>query len=401
MTEQTVKTQSFDAPADLLSLAPEECVLWLGPDTELVGWDLKRFEVGSGPDRYVRAMELIRSFRDRFDVQDEVGLTGTGLLAFASFTFDEDSGPSHLVFPHVVVGRRDSTAWLTKIGDRDLPGSSAATDHVPKIRYAGASVGEIDWIEAVESAIGRLRAGALEKVVLARDVEVWAEEPFDLRALATRLARRFPECYTFVNDGFVGATPELLARRTGTSVESLVLAGSARRSSDEAEDEAVGKELLESLKDAHEHSLAVESVVSTLATICTDLEVDQEPWLLKLANVQHLATSVSGALRDEPSVIDIVGLLHPTAAVCGTPRPAALDVIRSLEKIDRGRYAGPIGWTDADGNGEFGIALRCAEVRGTRARLWAGNGIVDASVPEAELEETRLKLRAMQSALEG
>jgi menaquinone-specific isochorismate synthase len=344
----------------------------------------------------------LQSFFEDLEVDDEVGVSGTGPLAFASFTFDEASEGSVLTIPRVILGTRHSTAWVTTIGDEEVPRFPNASDHlVPKIRYAGTSVGEIVWLEAVEAAIAEIRSGALQKVVLARDVQVWAEESFDVRALAGRLTRRFPECYTFVNDGLVGATPELLARRTGTTIESLVLAGSARRSGDDAEDEAIGKELLESLKDTHEHRLALDSVVERLGAICSALHVDTEPWLLKLANVQHLATSISGTLDDDRTVLEIVGLLHPTASVCGTPAHAALEVIRTLEKVDRGRYAGPIGWTDAHGHGEFGLALRCADVHGTRARLWAGNGIVDASVPEAELEETRLKLRAVQSALEN
>lgn len=402
MSQRTVRTQPFRVPRDLVALAPTDSVVWIGPETKLIGWDLEYIEVGSGLDRFASASERLRSFWDDIEIRDEVGVPGTGPLAFGSFTFDGTSGGSVLAIPHVVVGARDSTGWLTTIGDHALPESGGESRlRVPKIRYAGASVAEIEWLEAVDAAIGKIRAGALDKVVLARDVRVWADEPLDVRALATRLVRDFPECYTFVNDGLVGATPELLTRRSGRTVESLVLAGSARRSPDDAEDEAIGKELLESLKDAHEHRLAVDSVVGRLEPICSDLHVDPEPWLLKLANVQHLATSVSATLRGDRTVLEIVGLLHPTAAVCGTPTTAALDLIRTLEKVDRGRYAGPVGWSDAHGNGEFGLALRCAQVWGTRARLWAGNGIVDESVPEAELEETRLKLRAMQSALES
>jgi menaquinone-specific isochorismate synthase len=403
MSKRIVRTRHFDVPVDVVNLAPPSgSVLWIGPDTELAGWHLEHVDVGRGPGRFARASDALQAFFDDLDVNDEVGVSGTGPLAFASFTFDDASGGSVLTVPRVVVGRRRSTAWLTTIGDGEVPEIPNAPDlRVPKIRYAGTSVGEIEWLEAVEAAIDAIRSGALQKVVLARDVQVWAEEPLDVRALTARLTRRFPKCYTFVNDGLVGATPELLARRTGTTIESLVLAGSARRSRDDAEDEAVGKELLESLKDTHEHRLALDSVVERLGAICSDLHVDSEPWLLKLANVQHLATSISGTLDHDRAVLEIVGLLHPTASVCGTPAQAALDVIRTLEKVDRGRYAGPVGWTDAHGNGEFGLALRCADVRGTRARLWAGNGIVDASIPEAELEETRLKLRAMQSALES
>jgi menaquinone-specific isochorismate synthase len=229
---------------------------------------------------------------------------------------------------------------------------------------------------------------------------VWARAPLDRRLLAARLSKRFPECYTFIFRTLVGATPELLVRRTGRSVESLVLAGSARRGRDEAEDEEVGAALLSSEKDVGEHRFSVESVTDVLDGVCDELS-SEGPFLLKLANVQHIATRVTGNRRGDHSALEIAGLLHPTAAVCGAPRAAAMDAIRRLEKMDRGRYSGPVGWVDANGDGEFGIALRCADVDGTRARLFAGNGIVADSRPEAELEETRLKLRAMQDALSG
>ncbi|MGH2788287.1 MAG: isochorismate synthase [Actinomycetota bacterium] len=424
MSAAAARTRLAPARRDLVSLVPpSDSVVWIGPETKLVGWDLDRFEVGTGSDRFARTWRLLSAAFDSLEVRDEVGGPGSGPLAFASFTFDEASETSVAVIPRVVVGTRDAIGWVTATGDPvvdDVDGGAVAVTargereslfrpwrshaeagfRVPRIRYAGTSVAEIEWLEAVESAIGEIRSGALEKVVLARDVEVWADEELDVRALAARLFRRFPQCYTFAIGELVGATPELLVRRMGRAVESLVLAGSARRSTDEAADETIGAELLASAKDAHEHRLAVESVADTLGPLCDDLRVSSEPWLLKLANVQHLATSVSGELGDDMNVLEIVGRLHPTAAVCGTPTAAALEVIRRLEPVDRGRYAGPVGWVDAAGNGEFGIALRCADVRGTRARLWAGNGIVDGSVPEAELEETRLKLRAVQSALE-
>jgi menaquinone-specific isochorismate synthase len=239
----------------------------------------------------------------------------------------------------------------------------------------------------------------LEKVVLARDLFVWAKEELDNRLLAARLAHRFPECFVFVHETLVGATPELLVRRTGDVVESLVLAGTARRDPLAHGDAMVGEALLSSEKDGREHLLAVESVTGVLENVCHDLTVDDAPSLLKLANVQHLATRVTGRLSRPLSALELAGRLHPTAAVCGTPRADAGRMIRRLEGIERGRYAGPVGWVDALGDGEFGIALRCAEVHGTRARLFAGAGIVAESTPEAELEETRLKLRAMQSAL--
>jgi len=230
---------------------------------------------------------------------------------------------------------------------------------------------------------------------------VWAEQPLDPRALVHRLAERFPDCFAFACRGLVGATPELLIRRTGQVVQSVPLAGSARRGRGPGEDARLGQALLDSEKDRAEHQLAVDSVWEALQPLCARLEADAEPWVLRLDNVQHLATRFDGVLARPMASLDLAGALHPTAAVCGTPTAAALDRIRALERMDRGRYAGPVGWTDAHGDGEWGIALRCAEVNGPRARLFAGAGIVTGSLPEGELEETRLKLRAMQSALEG
>ncbi|MGH8930077.1 MAG: isochorismate synthase, partial [Egibacteraceae bacterium] len=176
-------------------------------------------------------------------------------------------------------------------------------------------------------------------------------------------------------------------------------AGSAARGADPGEDARLGEALRASAKNRSEHQLAVDSVRAALDPLCASLDVDAEPWLLQLGNVQHLATSVRGTLHRPVRSLDLAGALHPTAAVCGTPTTIALDHIRDLEGMDRGRYAGPVGWTDARGDGEWAIALRCAEVAGARARLFAGAGIVAGSLPEFELEETRLKLLAMQSAL--
>jgi menaquinone-specific isochorismate synthase len=331
-----------------------------------------RVEVGTGPDRFERAAAAL----------DDVLSTG---LAFASFTFDPEVAGSVLVLPERV-----------ERGRIELPGGP-----VPKIRYAGSSASEVEWLEAVDAAGKRIDAGEFAKVVLARDVIVWAKAPLDPMVLAGRLAERFPECFTFLVDGLVGATPELLVRRTGRAVESLVLAGTAGRGDSTEADAGLGESLLASDKDADEHRFAVASVTGVLRDICAEVEIDPQPRLLKLANVQHLATQVLGRLSVPLTALEIAGRLHPTAAVGGTPRGAAIEAIRTLEGIDRGRYAGPVGWVDSNGDGEFGIALRCAEVEGPRARLFAGGGIVAGSLPEAELEETRLKLRAMQSALEG
>jgi menaquinone-specific isochorismate synthase len=328
---------------------------------------------------------------------------GSGLVAFLSATFDAAASGSVLVVPAHVLGRRAGRAWATAIaadGPAEVPrlGPVHAAPELGRIRYAGAAVDELRWLEAVAQATRMIEAGHLGKVVLARDLAVWSEQPLDGRTLTRRLAERFPDCFTFSVAGLVGATPELLVRRTGRVVESVVLAGTARRGTDPAEDAAIGRALLDSGKDRDEHEHAVTSVRDALDPLLDGLDVDG-PSLLRLDNVQHLATRVGGTLRGAETVLELAEVLHPTAAVCGTPTSTALAAIRALEGFERGRYAGPVGWVDGNGDGELGIALRCAQVDGDRARLYAGAGVVRASLPEAELEETRLKLRAFQAAL--
>ncbi|TDD64572.1 isochorismate synthase, partial [Actinomadura rubrisoli] len=257
------------------------------------------------------------------------------------------------------------------------------------------------WQHAVATAVERIRGGALGKVVLARDINARAAEPIDARILLRRLADRFPGCYTFSCAGLVGATPELLIRRTGGDIDSLVLAGTTARGTDARDDADRAAHLFTSAKDREEHRYAAEMVRDALAPLCTELHVPDEPELLTLPNLTHLASPIRGRLTGDRSVLDVLEALHPTPAVCGTPTPIALDLIRELEGMDRGRYAGPVGWVDARGDGEWGIALRCAQIDGTRARLFAGCGIVADSVPAAELAEAQTKLGAMRYALRG
>ncbi len=400
----TVRTIPTDAPIDLLGLRPD--VVWMGPDTELFGWGrAHRVAAGFGPERFDRADESFRQWTESVEIDDGVRRPGTGPVAFASFTFDERSAGSVLVVPEVIVGRSGPGWFVTTAGSIDpavvldrAPRATAAPSDRP--RFAGASIPDVMWLESVAEAIDQIEEGTVSKVVLARDFALWSKQPFDPMHLAARLHERFPECFTFLVDGLVGASPELLLRKTDRTVESQSLAGSARRSDDAAEDERIGKELLASDKDRREHESAAASVGRVLGEVCDRLERDPEPALLRLANVQHLATRFSGTLAQRRPILDLVGRLHPTAAVGGTPTAQAIELIRQLEHMDRGRYAGPVGWLDAAGNGEFAIALRCAELSGARARLFAGAGIVEGSLPENELEETRIKLLAMQSAFE-
>ena len=272
------------------------------------------------------------------------------------------------------------------------------------VRWHDGSLPAPQWEQAVADAVTAIKAGALRKVVLAQDQFATAAEPVDARILLQRLAARYPECYTFACDGMVGATPELLIRQAGRQVSALVLAGTAPRGGDPEEDEALGSGLLASAKDTEEHAYAVASMRDALAPLCDALDVEARPALLKLPNLQHLGTWVRGTLAPDSAPRSVIGLtaaVHPTAAVCGTPTAAALELIRELEHMDRERYAGPVGWVDAAGNGEWGIALRCAQLSGRTARLFAGCGIVAGSDPAAELAEAQVKFRPMRGALEG
>ncbi len=258
---------------------------------------------------------------------------------------------------------------------------------------------------AVASAVQRVRAGGLRKVVLARSVALVAGRELDPRALLFRLRAAEPHGYAFaapVDGGavLVGASPELLVSRAGREVSANPLAGSAPRYGDASEDAASAQRLMASAKDGEEHRIVVETVAATLGPVCERLTWDPEPVLLETANVWHLSTRFRGTLRDPaPHALELVSLLHPTPAVCGEPREAAMRVIRDLEPVPRGAYAGAVGWMDANGDGTWAIALRCARMRGDEARLFAGAGIVADSDPAAELEETERKFRAFLDAL--
>jgi len=269
------------------------------------------------------------------------------------------------------------------------------------LRWHDGSLSAPEWEQAVGEAVRRItHSDELRKVVLARDVYASADVPVDPRVLLRWLAARYPGCFTFACDGLVGATPELLIRKDGWEVSSLVLAGTVPRGATQAADSALARTLLGSAKENEEHEYAAASLRDTLTPLCAAMYITPRPELIRLPNVQHLGTRVRGTLAAVKSALALVAAVHPTAAVGGTPTDAAVEVIRELESMDRERYAGPVGWVDADGNGEWGIALRCAQLDGHRARLFAGCGIVAGSDPAAELAETESKFRPMRNALE-
>jgi menaquinone-specific isochorismate synthase len=401
----TVKSVSVADPGDLLSRLPGAAVsAWIHQGDGLVGWgEAARLTLPAGEDRFAAGEKWLAELFDGARVRDEVGVPGSGPVAFGSFTFDPASDGSVLIVPAVVIGRRSGIAWQTTISSGAAESLIDATAPVnpAEMRWSDGSLSAPEWAQAVAAAVARIKAGELNKVVLARDLVANSSAPIDIRVLLARLAERSPGCYTFACAGLVGATPELLIRREGRQVSSLVLAGTMARGGSKADDEALSAALLASAKNAEEHRYSVESVRDLLAPLCGELVVDPAPHLLQMADYQHLATSVSGVLARDASALALAASLHPTAAICGTPTESALELIRELERMDRGRYSGPVGWVDARGNGEWGIALRCGEIAGSRARLFAGCGIVAGSQPDAELAETETKFRPMRRALEG
>jgi len=402
-----VVTRPIADPEELLARLPvNDPVAWVRNGEGLIGWGVAaRLEV-RGNERFSRTQRWWSNLCASFDVDDTVAMPGTGPVAFGSFSFDPDSGPSIVVVPQVIVGRRAGQAWMTVIGREQGARPALPPVSVPEpplwVTWSEGTVSAIDWQAEVADAVRRIRAGELDKVVLARDVVANVDGPIDVRHLLLRLARSYPSCWTFHVDGLVGATPELLVRRTGDLVTSRVLAGTVRRRGNDQADASLAQALLQSGKDTEEHEFAVHSVARALAAHCTDLDVPERPHVLELANVQHLATDVTGRLADSAPVLALAASLHPTAAVCGTPTERAFSLIREIEGMDRGRYAGPVGWFDRHGDGEFGIALRCAiiDAEAGLVRSFAGCGIVAGSVPADELSESVAKLVPIRDALE-
>ena len=403
------RTVPLTDPGPLLGLLPRgDAVAWVRRGDGLVGWGEAVRIRTHGPRRFADAQRAWQELLAHAVVRDEVGLPGTGPVAFGSFAFSPRSAAGGaLIVPEVVVGRRGDRCWFTTVGTgavvptAQIPNPTPPTDH-GAVEFADGALSPSDWQDAVADAVGRISAGRLEKVVLARDLHARSQLPIDPRLLLGRLAEGYPGCWSFSIDGLIGATPEMLVRREKGLVTSRVLAGTIRRSRDDARDLALAASLARSSKDLEEHEYAVRSVADALAPHCTSMNVPESPFVLHLANVMHLATDVTGVLADHTASLELAAALHPTAAVCGTPTASAAAVIEELEGMDRGRYAGPVGWMDADGDGEWGIALRCAEVDGADARqlrLFAGCGIVAGSEPADELAESTAKLLPMRDAL--
>jgi menaquinone-specific isochorismate synthase len=412
----------LDSPAldgiPLTHLLPADGALaWVRDGDGIVGWgEAARVET-TGERRFTEASAWWREVAAHAVVRDRVDVPGSGLVAFGSFAFAANSGhtrgrepgSSVLVVPSVVVGRRGRTTWVTTIREEALaPAPDVRPTDEPAapegVVFTDGSTSGAQWESIVSDAVRRIEAGELDKVVLARDLVADLAAPLDVRAPLRRLSTAYPNCWTFHVDRLFGATPEMLVRRERGLVTSRVLAGTIRRTGDDARDLALAGSLARSSKDLEEHEYAVRSVAEALEPYCSSTNVPETPFVLHLPNVMHLATDVAGVVdaeHESATALDLAAALHPSAAVGGTPRSVALELIAEIEQLDRGRYAAPVGWIDTEGDGEWGIALRSAEHDGARVRLFAGCGIVADSDPEAELAESQAKLVPVRDALTG
>ncbi|MGN6441996.1 MAG: isochorismate synthase [Arthrobacter sp.] len=438
-------------------LVRDDVLCWSRREAGLAGFgEIARF-TATGPDRFLEADIWWRHLVLEADVTDAVELPGTGPVAFGSFAFSKTSAhESRLIVPEIVVGVRDNQAWLTQLTvdggplteetalaalDRWLgsgpagafspEGTTAAADSDgdetlgavhgtaggavvrPLPLAAGAtlhtgSLSEEAWMDAVAAGVAEIRTGALEKLVLARDVVATIPSGVHAADVLRELAARYRECWTYGVDGLVGATPEMLIQVEGRTAQARVLAGTLDRRDAHGEDgspmDYATRVLAGSDKQRHEHEIAIQSLTTQLAPFSQAMNAHDEPFILELPNVWHLASDVKAELTEVeghvPTCLALINALHPTAAVCGTPTLVAGELIRKLEHLDRGPYAGPVGWLDAAGNGEWGIALRGAVIESPETvRLYAGCGIVDGSQPQAELAETWAKFRPMLESL--
>ena len=379
---------------------------WIRSGDGLVGFgEYKKFIV-TGEDRFDQARAWWNDQLSEFKINNNVHGSGTGPLLFASFAFDSSS-PSVLVIPQIVLGQKNGKSWITWIGDKNQPGLEQISNSSisGEITWQDAAKDEEVWRQQVTKAITAIKDGLVEKVVLARDLTATSTKEIDARSLLQRLEIEYPSTWLFLVNGLVGATPELLVRLSKSLVTSRVLAGTIRKSGNEDRDLALAASLAKSSKDLEEHEYAVKSVADGLAPFCSSTNVPESPFVLHLANVMHLATDVTGVLNSSARQADIFTLieqLHPSAAVCGTPTEVAKKYISQLEQMDRGRYSGPVGWIDAQGDGEIAIALRCGLLSEDRKsiRIFAGCGIVADSNPEKEFAESQSKLIPMRTALD-
>jgi isochorismate synthase len=423
-----------DAATLLGRTASDEAFVWEQPaaDVSIVGIGVARSVEVEGPRRFVEADAAARELFAGLVVRGDAAPPEGGPLLVGGFAFGHhaDPGtawrgfpPGRLVLPRLLVVRRGDRAWATLVGqsqgraseERELrtllrgpcatmpAGERANAKTTPEFR-ATADRPHAHFHGLVAKALAAIGRGEFEKVVVARTARLLHSADFSPGEVLALLRRTHPSSTAFgvVRRGgaaFVGATPERLVRLRDGCVEAAAVAGSAPRGRTPEEDARLARALRESKKEQAEHAIVVRAVREVLAKLCAPLHAPESPRLCQLDGIQHLETPITGTLRSERSVLRLVELLHPTPAVGGAPSDAALAWLERHEGLERGWYAGPVGWVDATGDGEFAVALRCALLRGREALLFAGAGIVEGSEPESELHETRLKFRAFLGPL--
>lgn len=338
--------------------------------------------------------ELIRNA----EISNDSGLADAGLIGLVSISFSGNSEyESVLIIPAITKVYSAANCYEVAIGDVSTSAQLARLNG----NFSEGSQSSDSFMKSVGASLEQISQGVVEKVVLARDLVFPINGEPDLGSALTRLHDRYPECWTYKIGNVFGATPEILLRAKGGKVSARVLAGTAARGTDPDVDVAIADGLSHSLKNKHEHDYAVQSLVNELTPFCSNVEFEKEPFSLVLPDLWHLATDVTGDLLPDVTLLDVIEKLHPTAAVAGTPRKRAMELIEELEPFDRGGYAGPVGWLSSKGGGEIAIALRGGVIEKDCIRAIAGSGIVSESIPEAELVETELKFRAVRWAFQS
>ena len=380
-------------PAEVLDISGSS--VFLRDGQQIIGTGKAISFEATGPNRIYELSKMWQELIRTAEIDNQSGLANTGLIALTSITFSESSAaPSLLYVPAVTRVYREGVAFEVVV---EAEGSEQARLS-PEGIFSEGVVSAEDFRTAVAAGIRAINSTQLEKVVLGRDLVMPIKAAPDLSRALTRLHEKYPKCWTYQIGNVFGASPELLLRADAGEVSARVLAGTAGRGTDPDVDRAIADGLAHSQKNRHEHDYAVNSMVKALEPFCEEVEADSEPFSLALPDLWHLATDVTGRLRDNVSLLDVIEKLPPTAAVAGTPTVMAEQLISQLEPFDRAGYAGPVGWLSSDGAGELAIALRGGIIEKDQIRAIAGCGIVAESDPEAELAETELKFKAVRYA---
>jgi len=380
-------------PAEVLDISGSS--VFLRDGQQIIGTGKAISFEATGPNRIYELSKMWQELIRTAEIDNQSGLANTGLIALTSITFSESSAaPSLLYVPAVTRVYREGVAFEVVV-DAESSGQPRLS---PEGTFSEGVVSAEDFKTAVAAGIRAINSTQLEKVVLGRDLVMPIKAAPDLSRALTRLHEKYPKCWTYQIGNVFGASPELLLRADTGEVSARVLAGTAGRGTDPDVDRAIADGLAHSQKNRHEHDYAVNSMVKALEPFCEVVEADSEPFSLALPDLWHLATDVTGRLRNNVSLLDVIEKLHPTAAVAGTPTVMAEQLISQLEPFDRAGYAGPVGWLSSDGAGEVAIALRGGIIEKDQIRAIAGCGIVAESDPEAELAETELKFKAVRYA---